>query len=419
MGQGKLTDRECRNLRSEGDRVTKAFDGGGLHLRVSPSGHKSWRMKYRFDGKEKQLTFGPYPLISLGEARARRDEAKRELLAGVDPAKAAREARGRRLAERTNLKTAALRWHTLQLNRWKTHHALDVLSALEKDVFPVIGDLPIADISVQDIRQVLDRMQNRGAVDQAHRMHGRLVHIFDLAIVDELIAHNPARPLKVVMQPVRKRKFKAILRIEDARAALAAWEAEEHLPQVKLASRLLALAAPRPGPLRFASKEEFHDLDGPEARWTIPAAKMKLERAESEQEAFAFTIPLSRQAAAVAKLAIAHAGDRPWVFPAQYKPRNPMSENALSSAYRASPAFAGRHVPHGWRSTFSTIMNERAADLERAGDREIIDLMLGHKPEGVEATYNRAAYMNRRRQIAQEWADLLSEGLAPPEQLLT
>ena len=398
--------------------MAKAFDGGGLHLRVSATGHKSWRLKYRFDGKEKQLTFGPYPLISLAEARAMRDTAKRELLAGVDPAKAARDARSRRLAERTNLQSAALRWHALQLNRWKAHHAEDVKAALEKDVFPLIGHMPIADIGVPEIRKVLDRMQNRGAVDQAHRMHGRLVHIFDLAIVDELIEHNPARPLKVVMQPVRKRKFKAILRIEEARSALAAWEREEHLAQVKLASRLLALAAPRPGPLRFATKDEFHDLDGADARWVIPATKMKLERAESEQDAFAFTIPLSRQAAAVAKLAIEHAGPRPWVFPGQYAPRKPMSENALSRAYRTSPAFAGRHVPHGWRSTFSTIMNERAADHERAGDREIIDLMLGHKPEGVEATYNRAAYMNRRRQIAQEWADLLSKGLVPPEDLL-
>ena len=413
-----LTDMQCKKVRADPQRAQKLFDGGGLHLFVSKIGHKSWRMKYRFGGREKQLTFGPYPLISIAEARAKRDAAKRQLLDNIDPAKAAQATRAKAAARATTLKDACLRWHALRSEGWKQVHADDVLHQLERDVFAKLGDVPIAEISVANIRKVLDTMQDRGAVDQAHRMRMRLDRIFDLAIVDGLVETNPVRPTRVIMKPVRKRKFKAILNLKDAQAALKAWEAESHLVQLKLASRLLALAVPRPGPLRFAQKGEFFDLDGENPRWVIPAAKMKLERAQSEQAAFAFTIPLAHQSVAVVKAAIERAGNHPYLFPAQWHDEKPLSENALSQTYRESPAFAGLHVPHGWRSTFSTIMNERGAEIERPGEREIIDLMLGHKPEGVEAHYNRAAYMTRRRQIAQEWADMLTAGLEPVETLL-
>lgn len=414
-----LTDMQCRKARGDPERVQKLFDGGGLHLLVSKSGHKSWRMKYRFAGREKQLTFGPYPLISIAEARAKRDAAKRQLLDNIDPAKAAQEARAQKKAQTTTLKDACLRWHALRSEGWKENHAADVLHQLEREVFAKLGDTPIAEIDVASIRKVLDPMQDRGAIDQAHRMRMRLDRIFDLAIVDGLIETNPVRPTRVIMKPVRKRKFKAILTLREAQKALRDWEAEDHLVQLKLASRLLALAAPRPGPLRFAQRDEFMDLDGEEPRWIIPAAKMKLERAQSEQASFAFTIPLAKQSVAVVKAAIERAGEHPYLFPAQWHNEKPLSENALSKAYRESAAFEGQHVPHGWRSTFSTIMNERGAEIERPGEREIIDLMLGHKPEGVEAHYNRAAYMTRRRQIAQEWADMLCAGLEPVEALLT
>src|SRR5690606_18413742 len=131
-----------------------------------------------------------------------------------------------------------------------------------------------------------------------------------------------------------------------------------------------------------------------------------------------FTIPLSKQAVAVVKTALKFSAGRTYLFPSTQFPRRPISDGALNVAYRRCPAFSGRHVPHGWRSTFSTFMNERAAELDRPGDRAIIDLMLAHKPQGVEAHYNRAAYMPRRRALAQEWADLLSKGLPEPDTLL-
>ena len=415
-----LTVMQVKNAQPQA-KAYKLHDSEGLFLLVLPSGTKSWRQKYRFDGREKQLTHGTYPLLSLKQARELRDEAKRDLAKGMDPSRKAREARARRagtLKGGTTFKQAALRWHALQAHGWKKRHAEDVKNALEREAFPSIGDRPIAELKPADIRPIIEEMQDRGAIDQAHRMLMRISRIFQLAVVDEEVDADPAAPLAAILKPVPKRKYNAIIKLEGVRAALKAFEAERHWPETKLASRLLALTASRPGPVRFAQADEFYDLDGTMPRWIIPADKMKLERAESEQANFAFEIPLSAQAVDLVKVAIAHSAGRDWLFPSVQFRRKPISENALSTGYRRSPLFEGRHVPHGWRSSFSTIMNERAADLGNAGDRAIIDLMLGHKPEGVEAHYNRAAYMPRRRQLTQEWADLLTKGLVAPEQLL-
>tara|TARA_R110002072_G_scaffold38314_5_gene110930 strand:- start:910 stop:2091 length:1182 start_codon:yes stop_codon:yes gene_type:complete len=387
---------------------------------VLPSGTKTWRQKYSFGGKEKQLTHGRYPELSLKEARVLRDKAKALLRASVDPgakAKEKRDIRQGRATQGETFRTAARRWHTLQSHGWKERHADHVWAALEADVLPELGERAISDLKAADIREVIEAIQDRGAIDQAHRSLMRISRIFQLAIVDGTVEANPAAALGAILKPVPKRKYPAILQLDVARSALKAFEEERHFPAVKLASRFLALTAARPGPLRYALPAEFEDLDGDEPRWVIPAAKMKLERAESEQESFAFTIPLSRQAVEVVKSAIAEANGRTYLFPSAQHGLRPISENALNVAYRRSAQFAGRHVPHGWRSTFSTIMNERAADLDRPGDRAVLDLMLGHKPAGVEAHYNRAAYMPRRRLLAQEWADLISKGLVPPDRL--
>jgi hypothetical protein len=415
-----LTDRECRTAQP-GERDRKLFDGGGLHLLVKSTGYKSWRLKYRFGGKEKQLTFGPYPVLSLKDAREMRDQAKRDLLAGVDPGRKSQATRARRLGRTDGAYTfrqAALRWHKVQTLGWKARHAANVLRALETELFPEIGDRPLTELKPSDIRPIVEGMQDRGAVEQAHRMLQRVSRIFQLAGADERAEADPAVSLNAILRPIVKKKYPAILDLPTARRALQRFEEERHWPMTKLASRLLALTASRPGPLRMARPEEFFDLDGEDPRWIIPAEKMKLERAQAEQESFAFTIPLSRQAAATVRAALEFSGGRDFLFPSTQNAKLPISYNALGVAYRRSPGFSGRHVPHGWRSTFSTIMNERAADLDRPGDRAIIDLMLGHKPEGVEAHYNRAAYMPRRRLIAQEWADLLAEGLVSPEALL-
>ena len=187
------------------------------------------------------------------------------------------------------------------------------------------------------------------------------------------------------------------------------------LASTKLASRLLALTAVRPGVVRLAERQEFEALKGPEPLWRIPAAKMKLLAEHKADNRFDFLVPLASSAVTVVEAAMQKSAHPRFIFPGANR-TGPISDSTLSQLY-LDAGYRGRHVPHGWRATFSTIMNERAAEQERWGDREIIDLMLAHVKGDIEAKYNRAAYMPRRRQIAKEWAELLDVGLKDPHAL--
>ena len=407
-----LTDRECRAAQPAAKAV-KQNDQNGLHLLVRPTGFKSWRLKYRFEGKEKQLVLGSYPEVSLREARESMLEARHQLRKGIDPgAKTAPPPRT------ITFREAAATWLSLQEEGWKPKHARTVRDRIEGDLYPALGSRALQDISPSDLAQLLGEVQARGAIEVAHRLRSYASAIFECAIALEHAEANPAANIARALKPKVQRRYPALLDIKDLRSLMAAHEAEPGQPAVKLASRLLALTAARPGTIRMAERHEFEQLDGKQPIWRIPAAKMKLELAQSEQEAFDFVVPLSRQAVATVQAAITFAGRRKYLFPSTRHSHRPISDNALNVSYRRLPHYSGRHVPHGWRASFSTVMNERAAEQDRPGDRAIIDLMLAHKPSGVEATYNRAAYMGRRREIAQEWADLLMQTARHPEALL-
>lgn len=406
-----LTDTQCRKAEPR-DKPYKLSDEKGLRLFVAPTGFKGWRFKYRFAGKEKTLTFGAYPEVSLREARERRDEARRMLRDGLDPGSAPPPA----LAMPT-LRQVAERWMNLQADIWKPKHAADVKHSLETEVFPALGSRPIGAVTPAEVKDLLEAIQRRGATEAGHRIRARLSLIFRLAIASGEAEADPAAAVSAVLKPIVKRKHPALLDVVKARNCLLTVEADPGFPMVKLASRLLALTAARPGMIRWAQLADFEGLGGDQPLWRVPAAKMKLGRAQSEQSAFDFIVPLSRQAADTVRAAAAFSKNRDYLFPSLGWSHRPISENALNVAYRRC-GFGRIHVPHGWRASFATIMNERAMDLGRPGDRAVIDLMLAHQPKGVEAHYNRAAYMPRRRELAQEWADLLLEGVAPPETLL-
>lgn len=419
-GHLALTDQQCRAAKA-GEKSLKLSDSLGLHLYITPTGYKSWRLKYRFGGKERRIVFGPYPEISLKQARALRDDARGDLRNGKDPGEEYRVRAARRAGTSDSegtFEAVARKWHELQKSQWKERHAHDVLASLIAEVFPHIGNHPIADIRPATLRSLLETVQERGAIETAHRIRQRISAVFRYAIATDLAEFDPAASISGALKPVIRGKQPALLKLPDAQAFLKAFEAEPGHPTTKLASRLLALTAARPGVVQMAMIGEFEDLDGAEPIWRIPAAKMKLERAKSEREEFEFIIPLSLQAVETVQTAAAHAKNRKYLFPSARHSHRPITDNALNMAYRRLQKFAGRHVPHGWRASFSTIMNERAIALERPADRAIIDLMLAHEPDGVEARYNRAAYMPRRRQIAQEWADLLMKDMLGPESLL-
>lgn len=410
-----LTDRQIKAAKAA-DKPYKIFDAHGLHLLVSPTGAKSWRLKYRIGGKEKQVGFGTYPEVRLAQAREMLDKARKTLRDGGDPAtefgRRSRKSVPVMLSE-TTFEYVARRWWDLHRPMWKDRHSSDVITSLERDIFPTIGATQIAQLKPADLRPLLIAVQDRGAVETAHRLLQRLAAIFGMALAEELVDMDPTSQLSLSLRKIIKGRQPAILSIEQARSFLRVYEAVPGYPMTKLASRLLALTAARPGMVQMAEPREFEQLGGPDPIWRVPPHKMKLSKTRSESSEFEFVLPLSRQSVEVVLQAMELSRGRKYLFASARHSHRPITDNALNAAYRKVRGWEGKHVPHGWRSTFSTIMNERAIMLERPGDRAIIDLMLAHIPEGVEARYNRAAYMPRRRELAQEWADLLCVDLMP------
>jgi integrase len=413
-----LTDTACRSAKPK-DRAYKLADAKGLYLYVTPTGFRSWRWKYRFAGIEKRLTFGAYPEVSLAKARQKRDEAAGLIRDGVDPGIARKQKAAAIAVETQNtFEIVARHWHATHTLRWGKVHAADVLNSLERDVFPQLGKMPITSITPPLVLEVIRKIEARPAVETAHRVRQRMSAVFVYAIASGMGVQDPAAIVKGALSPVRKGRQPALGDVAQARALLLACEAAPGFPATKLASRLLALTAVRPGVLRMAVWNEFEDLATDAPLWRIPAERMKLKLERKAGHEFDFLVPLSRQAVEVLDATRNVSGNGKLLFPSTRHVHRPMSENAIGYAYNRLPGYSGRHVPHGWRSTFSTVMNERAQKLNLPGDRAIIDLMLAHLPGGVEGAYNRAAYLPRRRELAQEWADLLMVGMPPAMTLL-
>ena len=420
-----LTDKAVRAADVRG-KAYKLTDSRGLHLHVSAKGHKSWRYKYRFDKKEQLLTLGAYPEVSLADAREKRDEAKRILREGRDPRHAAR--RGRLLGDSSSAKSfevVAREWHALQLPRWKPVHAEDVITSLERDVFPHLGAMPLAEIDKPTLLSILRRIENRGAIETSRRIKQRVAAVYRYANAEGAKVENPAVDINDALKPLPpSKRYPALITVAAIRTLMGDIDRAGASPVNRLAARFLALTAQRPGMVRNIEWKDitgvdWGDVDGDisESLWTVPAEKIKQELHLRSDEAFSPPVPLSVQAVETLRSVRWLTGRSPLVFPGARSGLSPISENAIGYLYNRE-GYKGRHVPHGWRSSFSTIMNEQAerevgTDVRLLADRLIIDLMLAHTPKGMSATelrYNRAAYMARRRELAQRWADIIMEG---------
>lgn len=412
-----LTELSCRSAKAEGKAV-KLADAGGLFLFVAPTGLKSWRMKYRFAGKEKKLTIGRYPEVSLKEARAARDIAKAQLHSGVDPAQEKQRKRQEAMTSAQNSFSAiAEEWMATKTPTLTPRYAKRVRERLT-NATSAFGNLPISDITPMMVLSCVRAIQDRGARSMAMRVLQICSSVFAFSIATGRSDQNPAEAIRGVLSGTVKTRRPAQLTLKSARVTLERIEqSEDTWWAAVMASRLTALTAQRPGVVRMAEKKEFEQLNSKEPRWRIPAEKMKLKLERKSDEAFDFIVPLSRQAVDLVKCTLETSPSPQWLFPGRAGWRKPINENALSDLYRAV-GLTNQQVPHGWRASFSTIMNEWAAENGRELDRSIIDMMLAHMSDTVEAAYNRAAYMPRRREIAQLWADMLLDGLPPPETLL-
>jgi hypothetical protein len=415
MSLNNLTEKKCATAKA-GTTELRLFDGGGLYLAVRPTGSKSWKLKYRVQGVEKKLTLGPYPLISLRDARDARDKARLEVLAGTDPS-AIKKAARRRVELGETFEQIARSWHAGKKAKLTDRYAKHVLRRLEANVFPQLGAKAIRDITPADVLDCTRKIQKRGALTMAQEVRGHMSEVFVWAIASDLADTDPAAIIRKALPTGSAGRRPALLKIKDARALIAAIDAVPGAETAtKLASRLLALTAVRPGVLRLAERHEFEDLDGSLPLWRIPASKMKLSKERKGDATFDFIVPLSEQAVATVCAAMTASRHPSLLFPGP-RATKAISDSTLSQLY-LDAGYRDRHVPHGWRASFSTIMNERAAQEGREGDRAIIDLMLAHVKGDVEAAYNRASYMPRRRALSQAWADLLLEGLPSPDTLL-
>jgi integrase len=402
----------------------KLNDGGGLHLYVTPKCRMSWRWRFYWEGKEQLLTIGRYPDISLDQARAARDQARERLDHGEDP-------RVCEIAQTHELRAfeyIARAWHAHMLDRWTPVHAADVLASLERDVFPLIGDMPIGAITEPVVLNVVHQIESRGKVVTGGRVRQRMSRVFRFAKAQGLISRDPAADVDDMLAlapPVRNQS--ALIEMDEVRELLAAAELVDVLPAVRLASQFIALTAARLGAIRQARWEEIEDLDEPMPQWRIPAANMKQRAAKKLDPTNDHVVPLSRQAADVLRQARDLAGGPELLCSTDliFEGRDgisPIAEGAIGAIYKRA-GYAGRHVPHGWRASFSSILN-----VIHPEHRAAIDKALGHVGDGkeekdaginrkVEAAYNRSgdlpAHVALRARLFQAWADALDGAAAP------
>ena len=393
-------------------RAYKVYDARGLFLYVAPSGLKSYRLRFPFGGKEQLLVIGSHPEVTLDQARDRRDVALAHLARGDDP----RTVQAVALGART-FAEAARAWHALRLTSWTPIHAGDVMVSLERDVLPAIGALPLTKVTRPQVLALLRAIEERGAKETARRVQQRISCVFKLAMSEGWCDINPAPEVTEGLAKVPTGgRHPAIVDVAELRALLAAVDALRAAPVVVLASRFLALTAVRLGSLRGARWDEIEKLDGSEPLWRVPAARMKLSADKKRDAANDHLIPLSPAAAAVLRAARAFGDGSGLIFPGGDGTAL-IAERAIGDLYRRA-GYAGRHVPHGWRASFSTILNEAYPD-----QRGAIDRALGHVGGGkeakaleinvaVEGAYNRSVHLAPRRRLFRAWAALLTDAPA-------
>lgn len=386
-----LTDITIRKLKPQ-KKQQKLADGDGMFLLIHPNGGKYWRFKYRFAGKEKMLALGVYPEVSLADARERRSDARKVLAAGNDPAEVKKEAKRLTILNSENtFEVIAREWHESRKRAWTPKHAAQVLTRMEANLFPKLGNRPITDITAADLLAVARIIEERGAHDIAHRAMQTAGQVFTYAIVTGKAERNPAADLRGALKPLKK-EHHAHLTAKDLPDFLKAVESYDGHIQTKLALRFLLLTFVRTTELRCATWKE---IDFDKAEWRIPAERMKMRDPH--------IVPLSTQAIAVLRELQTLNSHWPNVFPGRSKPTSFMSQNTIIFAiYRMG--YHSRLTGHGIRGTASTILNENGFMPD------VIERQLAHaERNGVRAAYNHAQYLPERRKMMQWWADYLTD----------
>ena len=387
----KLSDTFIRRVNGNGA-VQKHSDGGGLFLYVTPEGKKSWRLAYRFVGKQKLLVIGPYPAISLKEARERREAAKKLLVDNIDPSTAKQAAKAAAAgAVKNSFEAVAREWLEKYSNTWVPAYKKTLVYRLENNIFPFLGKRPIKTIIAPELLTVLRKVEARGSITTAHRAMRECARIFRYAIATGRAERDVAADLRGALVPPPKNNFAAITDPKAVGAFLNALEGYRGTFPVQCALRLAPLVFVRASELAQAEWSEF-DLKA--AEWRIPAAKMKMRQVH--------IVPLSRQALTIINDLKAFSGQGRFLFPGRKKADPRMNGDTLVSALRRMGYSKEEMTFHGFRSMASTLLNEKGYN------RDWIERQLAHcERNGVRAAYNYAEYLPERRAMMQDYADYL------------
>jgi integrase len=387
------------------DKPYKLADANGLYLEVDPSGGKYWRFKYRFEGKEKRLSLGVYPVVSLADARVARDGCRKLLAKGIDPGihrKAVKASRASQVAD--SFETVAREWYAKFIEPMSESHSTKVLARLVNDVFPMIGQRPIQEIKPMEVLSAVKKIEERGAGDTAHRTLGTCSQIFRYAISSGRCEGDVCRDLRGALSPVHESHFAAIIDPEQLGGVLRAIYGYKGTLVVQCALKLLPMVFVRPFSLRTAKWASF-DLDG--AEWLLKKPKLReRDRNSGHRDVDQYlVVPLARQALEVLRELNALTGGGEFILPAHNSSERTMSENTINAALRRMGIDQDEHTGHGFRATARTLLRERLHIQP-----EYIEHQLGHlviDPNG--RAYNRATFLAERRLMMQVWADYLDK----------
>lgn len=366
-------------------------DAGGLFLYVPPSGKKVWRMRYRFDGKEKTLVIGPYPEISLTEARAKQSEAKMKLLAGVDPAEqkqAIKKKEKKALAD--TFGDIFMEWHAHKSKVWSKGYADEMMSMFSDDILPIIGHQKMDDVEPMVLLKVIRIFEDRGAMERADKARRRCGEVFSYAIVTGRARYNPSRDLAGAMRGYRKKNypFLPMHRIHEFQNALNAYGG---WIVTKVATQILHYTAMRTIELRSLA---WAGIDYENRLISVDPEVMKGRKLH--------VIPMSEQVIELFRFLQNITGQYELCFPGRNDRKKPISENAILGVIR-NIGYEGQTSGHGFRHQFSTVLNEKH------WNSDAIEMQLAHVSGGTRSVYNHAAYLDTRREMMQFWADWLDE----------
>ncbi|WP_299488795.1 integrase arm-type DNA-binding domain-containing protein [Acaryochloris sp. IP29b_bin.137] len=388
----KLSDIQIRNAKPK-DKNYKLSDGGGLFLLITKAGGKLWRYKYRFEGREKLLSLGGYPDIGLKEARESHHEARKLLASGIDPCehrKAQKQSAALRSAN--SFEVIAREWFSRYSQNWAVSHSKTVTRRLEKDIFPWMGDRPISEITAPELLTVIRQVEERGALETAHRELNICGQVFRYAIATGRAERDPSGDLRGALPPVKSKHLAAITDPKRVGELMRMIYGYEGSLIVKCALKLAPLVFVRPGELRQALWQDF-DWDKKEWRFTV--TKTHTEH----------IVPLSRQSVSILKEIQYLTGRGEFVFPSGRTPLRPMSNNAILAALRSLGIPKSEMSGHGFRAMARTLLDE---ELKVRPD--LVEHQLAHAvKDPLGRAYNRTQFLEERHQMMQQWADYLDK----------